>query len=156
MRSFLKIVVCPLLMLTAFAVFVYAALRMLQAREPYYTWFYSFAWWSYIIFIEAFLHHRGGESELFGAPRRFLLLLPLSVCVWLVFEAFNFRMQNWHYVNVPAGTFERWAGYALSFATVLPGLFATTRLLEHLGIPVGVQGSRLRPPEWLRGAMVAL
>ena len=71
MRSFLKIVVCPLLMLTAIAVFVYAAVRMLQAREPYYTWFYSFAWWSYIIFIEAFLHHRGGESELFGAPRRF-------------------------------------------------------------------------------------
>jgi hypothetical protein len=143
-------------MLAAIAVFIHAALCMLQEREPFYTWFYCFAWWSYIICLEAFLHHRGGRSDLFEAPRRFFMLLPLSVCVWLVFEAFNFRLQNWHYLNVPAGTVVRWAGYASSFATVLPGIFTTTRLLEHLGIPVRVQGSRFRSHGWLLWPMVAL
>lgn len=102
--------------------------------EPFASWYYLFAWWPYILAAEAALLLRGGYSTLFEAPRRFLVLLPLSVTVWLLFELYNFRLGNWLYLNLPAATGLRWAGYALSFATVLPGLSVTQRLLEFWGV----------------------
>lgn len=121
-------------MLTAIVVFVFAAVSLVHKREPFFTWFYCFAWWTYIIFVESFLHQRGAPSDLFDNPRGFLLLLPLSVTIWLVFEAYNFRLENWHYLSVPPLTIVRWTGYAVSFATVVPGILATAGLLDHLGL----------------------
>ncbi|MEW5772518.1 MAG: hypothetical protein AB1916_03250 [Thermodesulfobacteriota bacterium] len=102
--------------------------------EPFVSWFYLFAWWPYILGAEAALLLLGGYSTLFEEPRRFLVLLPLSVSVWLAFELYNFRLDNWQYLNLPADTGLRWAGYFLSFATVLPGLSVTRRLLEFWGV----------------------
>lgn len=102
--------------------------------EPFATWYYLFAWWPYILGAEAALCLMGGYSSLFEEPRRFLIMLPLSVTLWLVFELYNFRLDNWQYLNLPANPWVRWAGYALSFATVLPGLSVTRRLLEFWGV----------------------
>jgi hypothetical protein len=121
-------------MILAATVFLVAANAMLHQREPFFSWFYCFAWWCYILFMESFLHIRGGNSLLFSAPREFLILLPLSLNIWLVFEAFNFRLHNWNYLNAPPDLVIRWAGYAISFATVLPGIFTTKHFLEHLGL----------------------
>jgi hypothetical protein len=119
-----------------------AAIGMAARVEPFYSAFYGYAWWSYIFFVQAFLYIKGGRSQLFCEPQRFLLLLPLSVAVWLVFEAFNFRLGNWHYLNLPANPFIRWPGYFFAFATVLPGMFSTAALLEHFG---AFKSSRLTP-----------
>jgi hypothetical protein len=100
--------------------------------EPFYTWYYLFAWWPYILAAEAMLAGRSA-SLLFSKPKRFLLLLPLSLAAWLFFEVLNFRLQNWHYLNVPASLPLRWLGYTLSFATVIPGLLVTKTLLQELG-----------------------
>jgi len=113
--------------------FVFAALQMLQRNEPFYTWFYSFAWWSYILFVESFLFSRGHRSSLFVEPIRFLILLPLSVTIWLIFELFNFRLQNWHYLYLPHQRGLRWLGYSIAYATVLPAIFSTRNLLDSLG-----------------------
>lgn len=99
--------------------------------EPFYTWFFSFAWWSYILAGESILAMRQ-VSLLFQNPRRFFWLLPLSLLLWLLFEACNFRLSNWHYLNLPADQTWRWVGYILSFATVLPGLLVTKLLLEEI------------------------
>ena len=121
---------------------------MLQQREPFYTWFYSFAWWSYILFVESFLCSRGQGSLLFANPLRFLMLLPLSVTLWLIFEAFNFRLQNWHYLDLPPSTGLRWLGYTIAFATVLPAIFTTRDLLDYLGVfrDLRIPPLRLRRP----------
>lgn len=100
--------------------------------EPFYTWYYLFAWWPFILAGEAALSFRG-RSLLFKEPLRFLLLLPLSVCIWLIFECFNFRLQNWHYINLPQETSIRWVGYFFSYASVLPGLAMVKELLTELG-----------------------
>jgi len=121
------------LMIGTLLFFFLATCAMLQQREPFYTWFYSFAWWSYIIFVESFLRARGFSSRLSANPSRFLLLLPLSITLWLLFEAYNFRLQNWHYVDLPSWRGLRWFGFALAYATVLPALFATRNLLDYLG-----------------------
>ncbi|MGA3114528.1 MAG: hypothetical protein ABSF90_08865 [Syntrophobacteraceae bacterium] len=115
-------------------IFGISTLAMLSGFEPFYSLYYSFAWWSYIIFIESFLYCRGAKSLLFENPGKFLLLLPLSTTVWLVFEALNFRLSNWHYLNIPSETVIRWTGYFIAYSTVLPGIFATTALLDFIGV----------------------
>ena len=129
-----KTTVCRLLIIGAPLFFLVSALAMMQKQEPFYTWFYSFAWWSYLLFVESFLYSRDLESLLFNHPARFLLLLPLSVTIWLIFEVFNFRLQNWHYVYLPSLRGLRWLGYTIAYATVLPALFATRNLLDFLGL----------------------
>ena len=57
-------------------------------------------------------------------------MLPISVFIWLLFEAYNFIIHNWSYNVAPPQTWERWPGYALAFATVLPGIFITSDLVE--------------------------
>ena len=89
--------------------------------EPVYTWFYCFAWWSYILMADSILFRR----EFWG-------MLPLSVFIWLLFEAYNFVIHNWAYTAVPPQIWQRWPGYALSFATVLPGIFITSDLVGLL------------------------
>ncbi|MGO9022435.1 MAG: hypothetical protein ACLQVJ_29200 [Syntrophobacteraceae bacterium] len=142
------------LITAACLIFGISTLAMLHGFEPFYSLYYSFAWWSYIIFIESFLYCRGAKSLLFENPGKFLLLLPLSTTVWLVFEALNFRLSNWHYLNIPSETVIRWTGYFIAYSTVLPGIFSTTALLDFIGVlknskaaPLGnLQSLRIVPP----------
>ncbi len=100
--------------------------------EPFYSWFYCFAWWSYILLADNLLLRLRGQS-LFTTRRAVLLrMLPLSVFIWLLFEGYNFVIRNWSYENVPANPWIRWPGYCLAFATVLPGIFITSELVGHL------------------------
>ncbi len=59
-------------------------------------------------------------------------MLPISIFIWLLFEAYNFVINNWAYDALPIQIWQRWPGYALSFATVLPGIFITSELVELL------------------------
>jgi hypothetical protein len=145
-----------IIMTTAGFSWVFASACMLRRQEPFHTWYYVFSWWSYIFFLEAFLHMRGAKSDLFDSPRRFLLQAPLSVTIWLIFEVFNFRLENWHYVHVPSSLPMRWFGYVISFATVLPGLNATKHLFHYLGCFNRLRWSPLNLPNavhlWIIGA----
>jgi hypothetical protein len=134
MPAISKRTVARLLMMSAPPFFLISALAMLQKQEPFHTWFYCFAWWSYLLFIESFLFSRGHDALLFNNPAKFLFLLPLSVTIWLIFEVFNFRLQNWHYVYLPASRGLRWFGYTIAYGTVLPALFSTRNLLDVLGV----------------------
>ena len=62
--------------------------------------------------------------------RVFLIMIPLSIFVWCIFEGFNFRLANWHYITLPSHAWQRWIGYAVAYGTVLPGLCETVHLLE--------------------------
>ena len=105
----------------------------LRAGCPFLkTWFYLFAWWSYILFVDWLVLKLKGLSRLTSNPREFLKLSLWSVFFWLSFEWFNLFLKNWAYLSVPSNIFVRWLGYALAFATVLPGLFETYDLLEVL------------------------
>jgi hypothetical protein len=104
---------------------------MLRRIEPFHSWFYSFAWWSYILLADNLLLKLRGTSVLTTRRRELAAMFPLSVAIWLVFEAFNFVLQNWAYKGVPAELWLRWPGYTLAFATVLPGVFITSELVAH-------------------------
>ena len=102
----------------------------LKKIEPFYSWFYCFAWWSYILTIDAIIYRLKGNSLIFNRTKEFLLMIPWSIFIWLIFEAANLSLENWYYINLPNSSVERWLGYAVAYGTVLPGIFETTELLE--------------------------
>lgn len=92
-------------------------------------WFYNVTWWSFIVLLNALVQLRRGESLLFTRPRAFFLLIPWSCAFWLLFEAANFVLENWYYVNSPRDAGVIAFGIFISFATVLPGTFGVAELL---------------------------
>jgi hypothetical protein len=102
--------------------------------EPFYSWFYCFAWWSHILIVDAIIYRLKGNSLLISRTREFFLMIPWSIFIWLIFEAANLSLENWYYINLPHSRLERWLGYAIAYGTVLPGIFETTELLESLGL----------------------
>jgi hypothetical protein len=102
--------------------------------EPFYSWFYCFAWWSYILTVDGIIYRLKGNSLIISRTREFFLMIPWSVFIWLIFEGANLWLRNWRYINLPNSMVERWAGYAIAYGTVLPGLFETTEFLAAAGI----------------------
>lgn len=102
--------------------------------DPFYSWFYCFAWWSYILILDAVVYYLKGNSLLINRTKEFFLMIPWSVFIWLIFEAANLSLENWYYINITPSMVERWLGYLVAYGTVLPGLFETTECLEALGL----------------------
>ena len=109
---------------------------------------YFFAWYPYIVFLDGLLFRLRGRSWLLTQPRKFLRMFGWSVTVWLIFEAHNLALQNWGYVAVVPGGWVRWAGYALAFGTVLPGVLLTAQVLDALGVFKTLQARPFNPGNW--------
>jgi hypothetical protein len=117
--------------------------------EPFPSWYFQFAWWSYVFAVDALNRRLSGRSLLRDDPRRFLRLAAWSVAWWTLFEAINLRLGNWYYVMDDPDRLTRWTGGVLAFATVLPGVLETAQLIGHLGWPSTVP---TRPLRWSEGA----
>ncbi|HKT11833.1 MAG TPA: hypothetical protein VJW77_08415 [Terriglobia bacterium] len=97
-------------------------------------YFTPLCWTAYILLADAAVCSLKGSSRLFDSPREFFLLALSSIPLWLIFEAYNLRMQNWTYVGLPANPALRYFGYAWSFATIWPAIFETADLLQAMGL----------------------
>lgn len=86
------------------------------------TWFYCFAWWSFILIIDSLNFRRMKRSPLSESIKDFLFTALISVFVWLLFELFNLRLRNWAYHGLPEHFWERWLGYFVAFASVIPAI----------------------------------
>ncbi len=123
---------------------------------PVQVLFYVIAWWSYILLLDAGVWVRRGDSLLRDRPWEFLVLAFWSSALWNLFEVFNFRLQNWFYVNVPVEAIYALPLSALAFATVLPGLFETADLLRASGVVAGVRTRPWTVRPALRWALMTL
>lgn len=107
-----------------------ATLLMFRGFAPVAVYFTPIAWTCYILAADAAVLAIRGTSLLHDRPARFWTLAALSIPLWLIFEAYNLRLENWTYVGVP----RQWAfailGYGWSFATIWPGIFETADLVE--------------------------
>jgi len=139
-----------------FVLLIVSEMLMLRGVEPFSSYFYSFAWWSYILLVDGIVYMRKGNSLLVNRRREFLTMVPWSVVFWLVIEAFNFQLKNWYYANMETFLPARWTGYFIAYATVLPALFETLELLESFDILSGVKGSRYRFSPTARWAMATM
>jgi len=137
-----------------------AALRYYEI-PPFPTWFYVFAWYPTLVILDQTVMLLGGAS-LLARPRQLAAMLWWSAAIWLLFEAGNFRLQDWYYVYLPAGRIERWVGITVSLATVVPAVLLPERLLDQLGVwrglalrPVALGPRELRLALWVGGTVLA-
>jgi hypothetical protein len=117
----------------ALALWALALWGVAHHLEPLVSWLYFFAWWPYLLFGDGLLFLLKGDSWLISRRREFLQVLVWSVTIWLTFEALNLVLGNWCYAGVIRTWWIRWPGYALAFATVLPGILLTAQVLQALG-----------------------
>jgi hypothetical protein len=132
-------------MAAAVVLWVSAIGGRLVGAEPFTSWLYFFAWWPLLLFLDGLLARLTGESLIWQRPREFLRLLFFSVTVWLIFEVFNLWLLNWRYAGMEPRLWLRWPGYALAFATVLPGVLLTSEVLAAWGVGARFQGE---PRDW--------
>lgn len=118
----------------ALVILVISTILMLKGIEPFASWFYFLAWWPYILIVDSLIYRIKRNSLIMNRRGEFLLMLFWSAFIWTFFEAVNLIMKNWYYVNVMPIQIVRWLGYGVAYATVLPGLFETTELLESVGL----------------------
>jgi hypothetical protein len=132
----------------AVALWFVAIWGRLLGAEPFSTWLYFFAWWPLLLFLDGLLSRLTGKSHLWEEPLDFLRMLFFSVTVWIVFEVFNLWLSNWHYAGIEPRLWLRWPGYALSFATVLPGVLLTAEVLAALGVGADLRGEKRHLDNW--------
>lgn len=116
--------------------------------EPIPGWYYTLAWWSYIIGVDDANRRLGGRALLRDRFRHLAYLAFASVLWWTLFEMVNLRLGNWYYVMSPAGRPLRWASGVVAFATVLPAMVVTVSLIEALG---WLRTLRVTPLSWTPG-----
>lgn len=105
---------------------------LLILRLPFMkTWFYCFAWWSFILVVDSVNFRVRMRSPLSESTRNFLFTAFISVFVWLLFELINLRVKNWSYHNLPSNVLERWLGYFVAYASVIPALWEISFFLER-------------------------
>lgn len=117
-----------------------STMLLLRGVEPFATWYYNFAWYPVLLAADGVValtggvNGRRGEFLLLGKRSFLITVLLWSAVVWLFYEAFNFRLQNWYYVNVPENRLSYWSGTLIAFATVLPAVFAAEGIFSGLGV----------------------
>lgn len=142
-------------------VLVVAECLMFRGVQPVATYFTPVAWTAYILVADAAVLAIRGRSRLANAPVRFVGLVFLSIPLWLTFEIYNLRLQNWTYVGVPKQWAPALVGYAWSFATIWPGIFETADLIEAFGWfrkarPIALSLRAERMLAWIGAAMLVV
>lgn len=126
-----------------------ATALLMRGVEPFATWYYNFAWYPVLLAGDGLVALTGGagrgkrgEFLLLGRKNFLMTVLAWSAVVWLFYELFNFRLQNWYYVFLPDGRLNRWSGTIIAFATVLPAVFVAEGVLNGLRVASGVRWPR--------------
>lgn len=112
---------------------ILAECLMFRRVQPVAVFFTPIAWTFYLLLADAAVLALRGHSHLHDEPRQFAWIALLSIPLWLIFEAYNLRLQNWTYVGVPQTLPLALLGYGWSFATITPGIFETADLVEAIG-----------------------
>jgi hypothetical protein len=104
-------------------------------------------WLGYALAVDALTFRRKGTSLLTRDPGAYALLFLMSAPAWWLFEALNWRTQNWAY---DGRQFFSDLEYALlatfSFSTVMPAVFGTAELVSTFGWLKAVgRGPRIIP-----------
>ena len=88
-------------------------------------------WVGYIVTVDALVRPRLGRSLLQAGPVAVFRLFAVSAAMWWLFELFNLRTDNWHYLHAsPVGPLRFAIEATIDFSTVLPAVFETTALFS--------------------------
>jgi hypothetical protein len=125
----------------AFAWYGWASLSGLLAAESLCfggvhcvaIYFTPIMWTCYILLVDAAVLAIRGHSFVHDQPRGLVALSLFSIPLWMVFEAYNLRLENWVYQGLPKAWPLALLGYGWSFATITPAIFETADLIHSFG-----------------------
>ncbi|MCK4271754.1 hypothetical protein KAX22_03830 [bacterium] len=137
------------------AVILLAEILMFLRVEPVYTFFTPIVWSGYILFVDSIICKIQGRSLISHRLGELLFMLFFSLAFWLIFELYNLHIKNWHYVGFPRQLWATCLGCGWAFATILPAILLTARLLELVGFPK-VTVPRVRIGGGLRWTLIVL
>jgi len=125
------------------------------------TWFFCCSWWSFILVMDSLNFRRRKASPLSDSVRNFLFSAFISVLVWLVFELFNLRVKNWTYHDLPLNMLERWIGYFVAYASVIPAmkeisLFAQSFLSKKRLALFRIRGTPALLKSWFFSGIISI
>ncbi len=100
--------------------------------EPFQRLTFIPLWFSYIVLVNALCIRQSGTCPLLQESAFFLALFPLSAVFWWFFEYLNQFVQNWFYIGVDYGPPAYIMHATISFCTVLPAVYATTKWISTL------------------------
>ena len=132
-----------------FAVIILSAFLLILETPFMKTWFYCFAWWSFILIVDSINFRRKKYSLISISLKDFLFMAFISVFVWLLFELFNLRLRNWSYHGLPEDFPVRWLGYFIAFATVIPAMKELQLFFLSILKKNRLALFRLKPKSWL-------
>jgi hypothetical protein len=116
---------------------------MFRGIDPVATYFTPIAWSAYILIADAAVLALTRRSRLHDAPITIARMALLSIPLWLIFEAYNLRLQNWTYVGVPREWAAALLGYGWSFATITPAIFETSDLVQAFLPPLPAEPCKI-------------
>ncbi|HET7442927.1 MAG TPA: hypothetical protein VFJ47_16615 [Terriglobales bacterium] len=131
-------------------ILILAEWLLFQKIEPLATYFTPVAWSAYLLIVDAGVLAISGHSRLHDEPQHFAQMAVLSLLLWLIFEAYNLRLENWTYVGLPLNWAWAALGYGWSFATISPAIMETADLVESFGwFRPGRPVRFSRPARWI-------
>lgn len=111
------------------AIMIASEIALYLEFHPTAVVFTPIMWTGYILFIDGWIWARGGISYFLDRQEKWPMLALISVLIWVMFEAFNFKVQAWQYFNRPE-PFARDVIFAWAFATIIPALLRTRTLFS--------------------------
>jgi hypothetical protein len=131
------------------------ALILLRSR-PVSDFYFPFVWLGVILFLDATAAAQSGRSLATTQRARFLLMFPLSIGFWWLFELFNVAVHNWTYVGTQPYQGLSYVAFAsFDFSFVLPAVWEAADIVRLL-LPAERRISLDRaPPRRVLGAMFA-
>jgi len=119
---------------------------MLAKIEPFWSWHTPIAWTGYLLFVDAWIWKRRGESPIRNDRAEVVFMALVSIPLWIIFEQYNkHALSNWHYLGLPDVLLLRYFGYAWAFATIWPAILFTAELVGALRDRRAPEYRRLEP-----------
>ncbi len=116
------------------AVILFAESALLLQVTWVAVYFTPLVWTGYLLLIDAMVWSLQGHSRLGSSAQEFLSLAFWSFTLWLIFEAYNLRLENWAYVGLTNHPFLQGVGCVWAFATIWPAMYETADFVRALGI----------------------
>jgi len=114
------------------------------------------AWGAFMVFMDGVMELGKNGSPIRRRPHHFLCLALASVFIWCVFDWINFYFINaWTYIGMNAGFGDRFLGYFLAFATIVPGMLLCGQLLLERGWFNWARSPAWRMPRWAKYVALA-
>jgi hypothetical protein len=111
------------------------------------------AWLGYVVFAEGVLSWQRASRGQRRRPHHFATLCLASIFIWCVFDFINFYfLHAWEYLGMPADALDRYVGYFIAFAAIVPGMLMSGQILLNAGWLDWASSPAWRMPRWAKWA----